>query len=87
MLAFAAPAVREPKSIILDNPSDLHSISNGADYIIISHSDFITSVLPLASFRESQGFRVKVVDIQQVFDEFSAGIVYPLAILSIPFLC
>ncbi len=63
-----------PLSIVLDTPSDLHSTSNGADYIIITHSDFYTDVLPLANRRVAQGLRTIVVDVQDVYDEFSHGV-------------
>ncbi len=69
------PAQRlSPLSIVLDTPSDLHSTSNGADYIIITHADFYDEVLPLANHRAEQGPRTMVVDVQDVYDEFSYGI-------------
>jgi hypothetical protein len=69
-----------PKQILLDTPSDLHDTGNGADYIIISHPDFIASLQPLADYRAGQGLRVKMVDIFDVYDEFSYGLVDPQAI-------
>ena len=44
-----------PKAIFADLPSDLHSASNGADYIIISHQDFLSAIQPLADLRSSEG--------------------------------
>ena len=70
----------KPQGILVDNPSDLHNPENGADYIIISHGDFITDVQPLADWRASQGLRVKVVDVQDIYDEFSFGLLDPQAI-------
>jgi hypothetical protein len=83
-----APAARlTPASVTLDTPSNLHDTSNGADYIIIAYGgsnpnvpSFIPSVQPLAGFRASQGMRVKVVDVQDVYDEFNDGLVDPQAI-------
>ncbi|HID62281.1 MAG TPA: hypothetical protein EYP49_06015, partial [Anaerolineae bacterium] len=69
-----------PLSIVLDTPSDLHSTSNGADYIIITHADFYDEVLPLANHRAAQGLRTMVVDVQDVYDEFSYGVFDPQAI-------
>ena len=63
-----------PLSIVLDTPSDLHSTSNGTDYVIITHADFYDEVLPLANRRAGQGPRTMVVDVQDVYDEFSYGI-------------
>jgi hypothetical protein len=66
-----------PLSITLDTrstPSNLHSEDNGADYIIITHSDFYTDVLPLADHRAAQGLRTLVIDVQDIYDEFSYGV-------------
>ncbi len=79
-LAMAEGNWLYPLSIIADTRSDLLSTTNGADYILITHPDFYADVLPLASWRESQGYRVKVVDVMEIYDEFSAGIFYPPAI-------
>jgi hypothetical protein len=69
-----------PPSIVLDTPSDLYSTSNSADYIIITHSDFYTDVLPLANHRAAQGPRTMIIDVQDIYDEFSYGIFDPQAI-------
>jgi uncharacterized repeat protein (TIGR01451 family) len=78
------PAERlAPEAIELDSPSDLHSTANGADYIMIAHQDFYAGTQPLADFYGSTtGWRVKVVDVQDVYDEFSGGLLYPGAIRS-----
>ena len=69
----------KPK-IALDPPSDLRGIHNGADHIIITHNNFIPDVQPLADFRSQQGLRTKVVDVQNIYDEFNHGILNPNAI-------
>jgi len=61
-------------------PSDLRAITHGADYIIITHGDFYTDVLPLAGYRASQGLRTLIVDVQDIYDTFSDGIFDPVAI-------
>ncbi len=66
--------------IIKDTPSDLHHSGNGADYLIITHRDFAAQAQKLANFRATQGLRTKVVDIEDVYDEFSYGIYDPRAI-------
>ena len=67
-------------AIVRDTPSDLSNPANGADYIVITHHDFYTDVLPLAAYRQSQGLRVVVADVQDVYDEFSYGVLTPDAI-------
>lgn len=63
--------------IVLDTPPDL---SAPADYVIITHNDFLSAVQPLANFRQAQGLETLVVDIQDLFDQFTDGIYHPLAI-------
>lgn len=59
---------------------DLRATTNGADYVIITHGNFYTDVLPLAAYRAAQGLRTLVVDVQDIYDEFNAGIFDPVAI-------
>jgi len=67
-------------SIQADQPSSWRSTANAADYIIISHADFIGSLQPLVDLRVQQGYRVAVVDVQDVYDEFNGGVFSPLAL-------
>ena len=78
-IALARNQFQKPK-ISVDTPSDLRGTHNGADYIIITHSDFIDEVQPLADFRNQQGMRTKVVDVQNIYDEFNHGILNPNAL-------
>jgi hypothetical protein len=70
----------DPMSIVEDQPSDLHSTINGADYILITHADFGAVVQPLADHRALEGLRTQVVDVQDVYDEFAGGVFEPQAI-------
>ena len=79
-LALTAGQRLSPLSIMLDTFSDLHSTSNGDDYIMITHSDFYTDMVPLADHRAAQGPRVMIVDVQDIYDEFSYGVFDPEAI-------
>ncbi|NNJ51738.1 MAG: hypothetical protein HKP17_01105 [Ignavibacteriaceae bacterium] len=74
-------------SIIADSPSTLRSLDNGADYIIVTHPDFNSIAEGLANLRENnfpdesiQNPRIKVVDILQIYDEFSYGLLDPYAL-------
>ena len=78
-IALSRNQFRKPK-ISVDTPSDLRSTHNGADYIIITHANFINDIQPLADFRDQQGMRSKVVDVQDIYDEFNHGILNPHAI-------
>lgn len=70
----------KPEKIIRDTPSDLRGQHNSADYIIITDTEFIRDVQPLANFRNQQGLRSKVVDVQNIYDEFNYGISNPYAL-------
>ena len=78
-IALTRRQFRKPE-ISVDAPSDLHSTHNAADYIIITHNHFIQDVQPLVDFRSQQGLRTKVVDVQDIYDEFNHGILNPEAI-------
>lgn len=70
-----------PLKIEKDIASDLRSGSNGADFIIITHDDFRDQALPLKSLRENcDNLKTHVVNITDVYDEFSWGLFDPVAI-------
>jgi len=78
-IALTRDRLREPKAIVRDAPSDLRQ-SNGADYLIITHRSLMPGVDDLANWRRQQGLRVKVIDVQDIYDEFNYGIFNPYAI-------
>jgi autotransporter-associated beta strand protein len=59
-------------TIVADVPSSWHA-SRGADLIIVGPRSLLPSLQPLADQRTRDGLTVAVVDIQDVYDEFSAG--------------
>jgi hypothetical protein len=79
-LVLTAAAWRAPLGIVADTPSQLVSAGNSADYIVITPGDFWQSAQALAAHRAGQGFRTAVVDVQDIYDEFNAGIFSPVAI-------
>ena len=60
--------------IDMDTPSNLYSELNGADYLMISHQDFIGAAASLQTQKEGQGLRTQLIDIQDIYDEFGYGI-------------
>ncbi len=79
-LAVTQDRFLTPDAIVADTPSDWHTASHGADYILITHRDFWDQVDPLLTLRSSQGMRVAKVDVQDIYDEFSDGEISPPAI-------
>lgn len=66
--------------IVKDSPSNLHDAANGADYIIISHGDFLPAAQALGNYRAEQGLRTVAVHVEDVYDEFGYGLSVPEAI-------
>lgn len=72
--------IRRPVGIELAPDSGLRSPSNAADYLIITHADFLDEIQPLADYRRAEGHDVKVVGIESVYNDFSHGVFSPFAI-------
>ncbi len=74
-----------PDSIRKNVNSDLYNTNQGADYIIITHPKFTEVANKLALYRSNNltGFtnpRVKVVNVMDIYNEFSSGLMDPFAI-------
>lgn len=62
---------------------DLRVNATGADYIVISHPEFLSAANQLASYRIQQGIgRAIVVSVDDIYDEFNFGHQSPIAIRS-----
>lgn len=61
-------------------PPDLLSSQYQADYLIISPQIFLEELQPLVDYRSSQGYNVRLVDLQDVYNQFNFGISHPIAI-------
>ncbi|MGH9443504.1 MAG: C25 family cysteine peptidase [Thermoanaerobaculia bacterium] len=79
-LALSQDQVLAPASIVANVVSNLKATTNRADFIILSSSSFLGAVAPLQALRKSQGMTVSVVNLTDVYDEFSAGEKDPQAI-------
>lgn len=67
-------AMLQPVSIVANNTETLSDPSNNASFVIISHSDFLTEAQTWAAYRQGQGINTKVVDVQEIYDEFNFGV-------------
>lgn len=74
----AASSLGAPRLRAARQGGDLQS--GAADYLIISHSAFLGSLGPLVAMHQSQGQSVKVVDVEDVYQLFSASVIDPDAI-------
>ncbi len=60
-------------SITANIPSTLSTTAHNAQMIIVSYKDWMTQANDWANYRRSQGLTVEVVNIDDIFDEFSYG--------------
>ncbi|MFT4570891.1 MAG: hypothetical protein ACI8TX_001923 [Hyphomicrobiaceae bacterium] len=76
-LLVQSGTLSQPVAITRDVPSTLTDSGNQADYIVIAHASLMDAVEPLVAYHREQGLAVELVDVEDVFDEFSHG--FPLA--------
>jgi hypothetical protein len=76
-----ASRVKKSTGFFADENSNLRELASQADFLIVTHSDFYDPLQSLKSFRESfNQMSVQVVKAQDVYDEFSGGLLDPVAI-------
>jgi hypothetical protein len=80
ILALTENTISDPSTLKLNIPSSWHDEANGADALYLTHSDFVGQVTSLQQLRESQGTSVELIDVEDIYDEFSFGVPNPLAI-------
>ena len=79
--AVSPDAIRTPVAVRNDAPSDWAAAANAADYVILTTAALRPSAEALAAYRRSHnGYRVAVVEVQDVFDQFDYGRRTPVAI-------
>ena len=83
--AVVAERWKRPLRVELDVPGRLLQEGRGAEYVIVTHRDFLGAAERLAAWRASddrfgQPLRTMVVDVQDIYDEFSGGMLDPTAI-------
>ncbi|HKV06718.1 MAG TPA: C25 family cysteine peptidase [Thermoanaerobaculia bacterium] len=78
-LAVSPAGWRSPSSLRGDAFSSLQA-RQGADYLVITANDLLAPARELATLRQRQGLLPVVVDVEDVYDEFNAGLASPKAI-------
>jgi hypothetical protein len=73
LIAFTDELSEHAASVTANQPSSWNSSENGADMVIVTHNHFRQAIEPLAALRRGQGLNVAIVDIDDVYDEFSYG--------------
>ncbi len=77
LLALTKPLA--PARVVRDRPSSWHR-SGGADLVIIGYHAFLPQLARLRRYHEQQGMKVALVDVEDLYDEFSFGAHGPDAI-------
>ncbi len=68
--------------VTLDNPSAIigDPAEGGIDVLVVAHASYLSQMQTWASYRRAQGYRVLLVDVEDVFDEFNGGVPHALAV-------
>jgi hypothetical protein len=66
--------------IRVDTPSTLRATAQQADYLMIAHGSLLEAARPLADFHRERGLAVALIDVQDIYDEFSDGVLAPESI-------
>jgi hypothetical protein len=73
VLATTDSRIEHPAQVVRNQPTAWHRFKQGADLLILTHREFTNSLAPLADLRRSQGLSVAIVDVEDIYDEFSYG--------------
>jgi Peptidase family C25 len=79
-LAASGLSWKNPDSIMPDSPIPLRNPFLGADVLIIAPQALLPAAQELASYRATQGFKTRVLDIQNIYDVMTGGLQNPHAI-------
>ena len=82
-IAVSNTALRQPDRIEVVMPTDLATAVHGADYLIVTHPNFLSAAQRLAAWRAAPGgggYRTKIVTTDDIYNTFGDGGVSPKAI-------
>ncbi|MEN8165273.1 MAG: C25 family cysteine peptidase, partial [Acidobacteriota bacterium] len=81
-LAVRRAAAIVSSSLEIDRPSKLRSPDNAAEYVVIAPASLQTGAQSLVEYRQQRFPDARLIDLQDVYDEFNGGIEDPSAIRS-----
>ena len=76
---LAVTTAAAPAAVVRNRASHWHE-TGGADLVIIGYRSFLPQLARLKAYREKQGLKVALVDVEDLFDEFTFGAHDPQAI-------
>lgn len=74
MFGVENSAVSPVASIVRNFPSSLATTDHNATLLIVTHKAWMTEANTWANYRRAQGLSVEVLDIEDIYDEFSYGV-------------
>lgn len=80
LLAMTSDQAKRAANVTANRPSSWRLPTQAADFLIFTRSEFANAIEPLRSLRQSQGLNTALVDIEDVYDEFSYGNESPQAL-------
>ncbi len=80
LLVIADDQIEAPASFAFHARGGLAAHLSPAAIVMITHADFVQSLAPLVAHRQQQGYSVKVVTTDEIFDAFSFGERTPYAV-------
>ena len=80
LVAMTSDQAKHAANITANRPSSWRQPTQAADLVIVTRGEFTNALEPLRSLRQSQGLNTVVVDIEDVYDEFSYGNRSPQAV-------
>lgn len=80
MYAIEDSAILAPATLTPNQTSSLAAANHNADLVIVTYKNWALQASDWAAYRRAQGMSVEVVDIEDVYDEFSFGAVSSLSI-------
>jgi hypothetical protein len=82
LLALASDRRNPPRAVVPNRPSRWNASQRGGDLLVIGPPPLLAAMEPWRRVREGQGWTVALVEIEDVYDEFSFGAKHPGAIRS-----
>lgn len=73
LMAFSDGDIKRAAAMALNQPSRLRQPLNGADLLVLTRREFFEPLAPLVALRQSQKLSVALIDIEDIYDEFSYG--------------
>ena len=73
LLAFSESKKKHPSSIIANIPSSWRQKEQAADLLIVARRNFFAAANNLKTARQKQGFKVALIDVEDIYDEFNYG--------------